>query len=136
MHEIAVCQALLDQVQAISAEHGDTAVTRITVSIGPLSGVVPELLQRAFYLARARGSAANAELLIEGAAVRIRCRSCGAESEAAPARLICAHCGDFHTDLLDGDQLVLMRVELIQAGANPANDSAGEWPCVKHADAI
>ncbi len=117
MHELAICQALLDQVHAISTEHADADVSRITLCVGPLSGVVPELLERAYYLARAGGPAAGAELVIEGSDVRVRCRSCGAESEATPTRLICGVCGDFHTDLLDGDQLVLKRVELIQPGA-------------------
>ncbi|MGA9855600.1 MAG: hydrogenase maturation nickel metallochaperone HypA [Gammaproteobacteria bacterium] len=136
MHELAICQALLDQVQAVAAEHADADVSRITLCVGPLSGVVPELLDRAFYLARAGGPAAHAELVIESTEIRVRCRVCGAESEATPAHLICGVCGDFHTDLLVGDQLVLKRVELIQPGATSANESAGGQPCVKHADAI
>jgi hydrogenase nickel incorporation protein HypA/HybF len=114
MHELAVCQALLDQVQAVTAEHGDATVTRITLSIGPLSGVVPELLERAFYLARAAGPAAYAELAIESTGIKVRCRTCGAESEATPSRLICAACGDYHTDLVEGDQLILKRIEFMQ----------------------
>lgn len=117
MHELAICQALLDQVHAISTEHADADVARITLCIGPLSGVVPDLLERAFYLARAGGPAVHAELLIENTGVRVRCRVCGVESDATPARLLCAVCGDYHTDLVDGDQLVLKRVELIQPGA-------------------
>jgi len=136
MHELAVCQALLNQVHTIAAEHADADVSRITLCVGPLSGVVPEFLERAFYLARAGGPAAHAELVIESSGVRVRCRSCGVETEATPARLICGVCGDYHTDLLDGDQLVLKRVELLQPGVIPSNESAGVQPCVKHVDAI
>lgn len=136
MHELAVCQALLDQVQAVAAEHANSTVTRITLSIGPLSGVVPELLERAFYIARAGGPASQAALVTEIPVVRLRCRTCGGESDATPARIICAHCGDYHIDLLDGDQLVLKRVELSQESTNPMTMSAGEQPCVTRADAI
>jgi hydrogenase nickel incorporation protein HypA/HybF len=135
MHELAICQALLDQVQVVSTEHANADVSRITLCVGPLSGVVPELFERAFYLARAGGPAAHAELVIESTAVRVRCRSCGAESQATPARLVCAACGDYHTDLLDGDQLVLKRIEL-QARKSVTKDFGGEQPCVKPADAI
>lgn len=136
MHEFAVCQALLDQVRVVAAEHADADVSRIILCVGPLSGVVPELLERAFYLARADGPAAHAELVIESTAIRVHCRVCGDDSEATQARLTCGTCGDYHTDLLDGDQLVLKRVELIQPETHPASDPAGEQPCVKHADAI
>jgi hydrogenase nickel incorporation protein HypA/HybF len=127
MHEFAVCQALLDQVGRVAADHGDATVIRITVSAGPLSGVVPELLERAFTLARAGGPAAAAELVVETPAVRVRCRSCGAESDATVSRLVCGQCGDFHTVLLEGDELILKRVELMEpehdAGSRPAREN-------------
>jgi hypothetical protein len=37
---------------------------------------------------------------------------CGAESEAAPNRLLCAACGSHHTRLVSGDELLLAQVEL------------------------
>jgi hydrogenase nickel incorporation protein HypA/HybF len=44
--------------------------------------------------------------------VRVRCEQCGAESEASPNRLLCGACGDYHTRLLSGDELLLVSVEL------------------------
>jgi len=44
--------------------------------------------------------------------VRVRCRGCGAETMATANRLVCGACGDWHTDLLAGDELLLLRVEL------------------------
>jgi hydrogenase nickel incorporation protein HypA/HybF len=43
----------------------------------------------------------------------VRCETCGAETEAEPNRLICATCGDYHTRLVSGDEMMLMSVELI-----------------------
>lgn len=112
MHELSVCQGLLAQVSEIARTHGAQAVSRIVVRIGPLSGVEPELLARAFPLARAGSLAAEAELDIEGAPVRVRCGRCGAETEAAANRLVCAECGDYRTTLTAGDELLLVSVEL------------------------
>ncbi len=122
MHELAVCQSLLDQVQMVAAENEGLRVSRITLMIGPLSGVVPDLLERAFTVACAGGIAAEAELVIHPVPVRVRCRSCGTEGEASPTRLVCRWCGDFHTDLLSGDELILQRVELTR------DDAAGKAP--------
>lgn len=112
MHELAVCQALVDQVAGIVRQQGARAASRVTVRVGPLSGVVPELLRSAFPLAAAGSAAECAELQISETAVRVRCQTCGAETDAAANRLLCGTCGDWHTQLIAGDELILESVEL------------------------
>ncbi|MEJ2645013.1 MAG: hydrogenase maturation nickel metallochaperone HypA [Gammaproteobacteria bacterium] len=115
MHELSVCQSMLRQVTAIADEHQAYAVERVIVRLGPLSGVEPHLLQQAFPLASAGTVASDAELVIERLPVRVRCDTCAAETDALPNRLVCGACGDFHTRLLSGDELVLASVELLQS---------------------
>jgi len=112
VHELAVCQGLLRQVGALAREHHAGRVTRIVLQIGPLSGVEADLLREAFPLAAADSVAAGAELIIEQTRVRVRCDTCGAESDAAANRLLCGACGDWHTRLVGGDELLLASVEL------------------------
>lgn len=112
MHELSVCQALLAQVEQLARDHQAQRVERIVLRIGPLAGVEPRLLQDAFPLARAGSVAADAELVIEALPLTVRCKSCGAETAAQPNRLICGSCGDWHTQLLSGDELLLASVEL------------------------
>lgn len=112
MHELAVCQGMLRQVMDIADREQARAVTRILVRIGPLSGVEPQLLAQAFPIASAGTLAADAALELESLPVRVRCEQCGAESEASPNRLLCGACGDYHTRLLSGDELLLVSVEL------------------------
>ncbi|MCG6886638.1 MAG: hydrogenase maturation nickel metallochaperone HypA [Proteobacteria bacterium] len=112
MHELAICQSMLQQVEQIAQERQATAVIRITVSIGPLSGVEAHLLSQAFPLAAAGSIARDAELVIETLPVRVKCEQCGAETEARPNRLLCGTCGDYHTRLLSGDEMLLASLEL------------------------
>ncbi len=112
MHELSICQGLLDQVARVATDHGATGVKNIVVHIGPLSGVVPSLLAQAFPLARAGTIAGGAELTIEELPVRVHCDACGAETEASPSRLLCGECGDWHTQLIGGDELLLVSIEL------------------------
>ena len=112
MHELSVCQSLLDQVSRIAAEHHAAAVDRIFLQVGPLSGVEPDLLKNAFPIARANTVAAEAELIIQMLPIRIKCQTCSAESDAKINRLVCGECGDWHTELLSGDELLLERVEM------------------------
>jgi len=112
MHELWVCQALIRQVQDIAREHRAVAVTSVKLQIGPLSGVEAELLRQAFPLASAGSVAETAQLVIEKLPIRVRCESCGAETAAEPNKLVCGACGDWHTRLLSGDEMLLASVEL------------------------
>lgn len=112
MHEMAVCNELLAQVRASAAEHGARSVGAITVRIGALSGVEPDLLERAFTIARAGDYTDGARLVIETLGVRIRCRACGNENDAAANRLLCSACGGYAVDLVGGDELLLASIEL------------------------
>lgn len=112
MHEMAVCNELLDQVRASVVQHGARSVGTITVRIGALSGVEPDLLERAFTIARAGDYTDTARLLIETVPVRVRCRACSNENEAAANRLLCEACGGYAVDLVGGDELLLASMEL------------------------
>lgn len=112
MHELAVCQGLMGQVEQIARREHAERITRIVLSIGPLSGVEAQLLRDAFPIAAAGSSAEHADLTIEQQPVKVKCLGCGAESEATANRLLCGACGDYRTQLLSGDEMLLLSVEL------------------------
>ena len=121
MHELSNCQALLDQVEAISRGHSGR-VDRIRVSIGPLSGVDAGQLERAFGVASAATALEGTELAISATAIRVRCRDCDAETTASANRLLCGHCGSWRTRLASGDELLLLGIDLTED--TPAQASA------------
>jgi len=123
MHEYSVCMALLEQVERIAREQQAHRVERIVLQLGPLSGVEAPLLERAWPLAAAGSIAADAELVIDTAPVRVHCTQCGAESEAQPNRLLCASCGDYRTRLISGDEMLLANLELAQIDKQPVESS-------------
>jgi hydrogenase nickel incorporation protein HypA/HybF len=112
MHELSVCLSLLEEVKRVARENNAGSVTRIIVRIGPLSGVEPDLLRNAYPIAAAGTLAENAEFEIEAAGIVVSCSQCGRESDAAANRLLCAHCGDYRTNLVSGDEMVLQSLEL------------------------
>jgi hydrogenase nickel incorporation protein HypA/HybF len=112
MHELAVCQGLMSQIEQIAQRENAERISRILLSIGPLSGVEASLLSDAFPIAAAGTVAEDAELSIEQSPIKVKCLSCGAESEATANRLLCGACGDYRTRLLSGDEMLLMSVEL------------------------
>ena len=115
MHELSLCADLMDQVLTIAQTHHAEKVVRITVRIGPLSGIEPLLLESAFTISCAGTLAEEAEFITEALPIRILCNDCGAESEATVNNLVCGNCDGYNTQLLSGDELILARVELENA---------------------
>lgn len=122
MHELSICNALMQQVERVAHEHNADSVERIVLRVGPLSGVEGPLLQRAWPLASAGTLAAEAELVIESIPVTVRCTRCDAISDVVANRLLCASCGDFRTRVVSGDEMLLANLEL--SIAEPAVQSA------------
>ena len=117
MHELAVCQALIEQVERVARDHDARRVISIVICVGPLSGVEPKLLEHAYPLAAAGTVAEYASLVVETEPVRVRCRTCQAETDALPNRLVCARCSDWQVDVTSGEQMLLKRVEIETAEA-------------------
>jgi len=112
MHELSVCQSLLAEVERIAAVHRATSVSRLVVAIGPLSGVEPPLLDRAFEIARMGSVARTACLEIEQCPVTVWCDVCNILTEVKPNALLCAQCGSWRVTLKSGDELLLKSIEL------------------------
>ncbi len=108
---------MIAQVEQLAREQGARQVSSVALGIGPLSGVEPALLRQAYPLATAGTVAENSELIIEPRPVRVHCSQCGKDSDAAPNRLLCEFCGDWRTELLSGDELLLMQIELVRETA-------------------
>jgi hydrogenase nickel incorporation protein HypA/HybF len=124
MHELAICQALLEEIARVAREQRAERVAAVSVRCGALAGVEPGLLQRAYEVAQAGTPAEGSTLTIEESPVRIFCPSCRSESAATPQKLRCAGCGEWRTEVVAGDELLLMSVELVRSGgARPLGET-------------
>jgi hydrogenase nickel incorporation protein HypA/HybF len=121
MHELAICQALIEQVQRVARDNAARRIVSITVSVGPLSGVEPQLLEHAYPIAAAGTVAEEARLVVVTVPVRVRCRSCQSETEAASNRLVCGRCSDWQVDVIAGEEMLLQRVEIETAADEPVH---------------
>jgi len=51
-------------------------------------------------------------MFIKTMPIRVRCKTCKEESETTLNNLSCTACGDWQTELLSGDELLIERVEI------------------------
>jgi hydrogenase nickel incorporation protein HypA/HybF len=110
MHEYSIVQALVERVGAEARARGATAVHRVAVRIGELSGVEPELLATAYDTFRERTVCDRAELDLQVVAARWACPGCG-RAIARGDVLTCASCA-LPALLVQGDEIMLDRIEM------------------------
>jgi hydrogenase nickel incorporation protein HypA/HybF len=113
MHEYSLAQSLVERVVSEASEHGATGVRRISLKVGELSGVEPDLLMTAFDFVREGTLCSSSELQLEYVQCEWYCTSCGKrlESDVPKMAMPCADCGGLPR-LAAGEELHLMSVEL------------------------
>lgn len=114
MHEISLVQGLLDQLHDIAGQHQTSRVLKVTMVIGPLSGVVVDSFQFGFdILSKGDDLVKDAELEIVVPEVSYRCSNCGSTRKTAGERpQQCDKCDDTLLIAEEGDDLILQQVEM------------------------
>lgn len=119
MHEAAMAESILDAALRIAGEHGSPPVSAIHVRIGELQMVVPEALESAFEAGKRGSGAEGAELTWETVSALVRCPECGHEYAPESVFWICPECESVGGEIVSGNELVIMSVELIDRGEQP-----------------
>jgi len=114
MHEYSIVQALLDQCEEHAKANGASKVTKIVTKIGVLSGVEPHLLETAFNTFKEATMCEDAEFEMQIQPILVRCKSCNKQSEFEKNSIFfeCSHCGGVELEVLDGEDMLLMSLEL------------------------
>ena len=113
MHEVALCQSLVDIIRDQQRERGFSRVRRVIVEVGALGHVDPHALAFAFDV-EARGSPADgAELEIEEIGGKAWCMDCSRLVAVARRGDACPGCGGYGMIVEQGDELRLKELEVI-----------------------
>jgi hydrogenase nickel incorporation protein HypA/HybF len=112
LHEWSMACELVRQAEAEAAARGAQSVTAVMVRAGILTGVVPELLARAYDMARVGTLLEGAPLTVEIVPAQARCPVCGKESSFEDFALVCPACGGIGLEVTSGDEILLARLEL------------------------
>jgi len=112
MHEASLVHSLLDQVRRLADTQKAEAIERIEVEIGPLSGVVAELMASAFLDLRPELGFAETELVIEQVSLLAECPDCGGSFELLDFDFHCPHGCAGRVRVIQGEGCILKRVTL------------------------
>ena len=104
---------MAEAIAALAERHArGRRVTRVEVSVGKLRQVVPEALAFSFELVAHGTALGGAELVLEEVPVRLACPRCSAEREADGFPFACDRCGSLDVEVIDGEQLQVVALEL------------------------
>ncbi len=112
MHEYSIVTALLEQCEQHASDNQATAISKVVVKIGVLSGVEPALLATAFDTFKQEGRARDAEFIIQHQGIVLQCNQCHQRSDVAERSVICPQCNSFDTHIVEGEEMLLMQLEL------------------------
>ena len=110
VHEYSIIQALLNRVEAEAASRNASAVYSLSIRLGELSGVEPQLLKTAYETFREGTLCARADLELRQVPALWVCRVCEKPLRSRE-RLRCATCGR-PGSLSEGDEIILDQIQL------------------------
>ena len=110
MHELGICDALLKMVRSIAEEEALEEISRITIEVGSLSGVVPAYMSDCWEAVTDGTELADVEFVVEELEGTARCLDCGEEFPADCNRLRCPSCGGEKLTPLTGRDLTLKEI--------------------------
>ncbi|MCR5136412.1 MAG: hydrogenase maturation nickel metallochaperone HypA [Oscillospiraceae bacterium] len=110
MHELGICDALLKMVRNIAREEELQEISRITVEVGTLSGVMPDYMSDCWVAVTDGTELQDVEFVIEELEGTARCMDCGEEFTADLSLLRCPNCGGEKLTPLTGRDLTLKEI--------------------------
>ncbi len=123
MHELSLARSLIDQVLALAKEHQAEKIIKVTVIIGPFSGIVADSFCFGFEALKLEQNRTRESILIlETPSPEYSCLKCGntftcRTEQTIPARLFttdtpCPACGSEHCTTSGGTELILKQLEM------------------------
>jgi hydrogenase nickel incorporation protein HypA/HybF len=108
VHELALCQAIVDTV---AGRAGGGRLTSVEVRIGHFRQVVPDSLRFSWELLTDGTDLARCELVIDHVPAVVDCRSCGERTTLDMPILLCRRCESSEVTLVSGEEFMIVSIE-------------------------
>ena len=120
MHELGIVYHIIRDIENVARANGVRRVSGVTLLLGEVSGVVPDLLLDAWrWAADKKTISQGAELIVEPVEAVTHCEACGRDYATVEHGKTCPHCGSGETYLLRGREVLIKQIET--PDEDPAN---------------
>ena len=112
MHELGIVYHIIRDVENVVRANGVRRVSSVTLLLGEVSGVVPDLLLDAWrWAADKKSITEGAELIVEPVEAVTHCEACGCDYVTVEHGKTCPYCGSGETYLLQGQGVMIKQIE-------------------------
>lgn len=124
MHELGIVYHIIRDVENVARANGVSRVSSVTLLLGEVSGVVPDLLLDAWrWAADKKPTTEGSELIVEPVEAVTHCEACGRDYATVEHGKTCPHCGSGETYLLQGQDVMIKQIET--PDEDPADAASG-----------
>ncbi len=112
MHEMSIVEALIKQCEKVAKANDAKKISAVHVKIGVLSGVEPHFLESCFDIFKEKTICEGATLHMQIQKIKVTCKDCKATNTLQENYFICPSCKSENLQVDDGEDMMLMRVEM------------------------
>lgn len=114
MHELGIVLHTIDSVEKIAEENKVQKVTKLTLEVGEVSGVVPSYFRDCYDWAIKRTKYMQ-ECVLDLVVLKAIsfCNDCKKTYPTVQYAKVCPHCGSEHTYLVTGDEINIHDIEVL-----------------------
>lgn len=111
MHELGIVFAMIDTLEDVARDNDLTVISRVTLELGEVSGVIPDYLLDCWKWASDKHDLLRgAELAIETIPAVTICNACGKTYPTVEYGRTCPYCGSGETVLQQGNEFQIRDV--------------------------
>ena len=112
MHELGIVFYAIDLVEQVGRDEGLTCVSRVTMQLGEVSGVIDSYFEDCWRWAVEKSELMRScRLEIEHIPAVTVCNACGRTYATVEHGRLCPHCGSADTVLLRGNEVAVKEIE-------------------------
>ena len=113
MHELGVVSHIIKEVEAVAKENNVQKVISLTLEVGEVSTIVPELFTDCFEWSKKKTEyMQECELNLVILAAVTYCQDCGETYSTTKYGKICPHCGSNKTYLITGNEVTIKDIQV------------------------
>ena len=112
MHELSICQSILNAIETEFDNKGIENIREIHLKVGMLACIEPEILKNVFQLIKAGTAFQDSELFINVIEVSAGCKNCGNTFKVEKYIFVCPTCGEPSSNITEGRELLISKIIL------------------------
>lgn len=133
MHELGVVFHIIDNVENIAKQNNVKKVAQVTLDIGEVSNIVQDQLEDCWKWAIKRSSVLDkCQLVIDTIPAITYCEDCKNTYPTVKYGKICPHCNSPHTYLIQGNEVGIKNIGVLDDGFGQAEEQEGESKIEDH----